>query len=88
MDCNNDTLLDLATTNGRFAQPWDTDTSKFWLNQGGNPITYLDVSDEVQFNDTYVASALIAFDYDRDGDLDMMQSTSAGGPDQASRKSA
>ena len=80
LDCNNDTFLDLATTNGKLLDSWITDTSKFWLNQGGDPITYLDVSDEVQFNDTFIASALIAFDYNRDGDLDMMQSTSEGGP--------
>lgn len=80
LDANNDTLLDLAATNGKVGTSWDTDPSRFWLNQGGDPITYLDVSDQVQFNDTYIASSLIAFDYDRDGDLDMMQSTSEGGP--------
>lgn len=78
LDFDNDTLLDLAMTNGKDFEPWITDESKFWLNQGGNPITYLDLSDQVQFNDTYIASALIAFDIDRDGDLDMMQSTSGG----------
>ncbi len=78
LDCDNDTLLDLAMTNGEDGGPWDTDQSKFWLNQGGDPITYLDVSDQVQFNDTYIAASLIAFDFDRDGDLDMMQSTYDG----------
>ena len=80
LDCNNDTLLDLATTNGWTPLSFGTDPSKFWLNQGGDPITYLDVSDQVHFNDTDIASALIAFDYDRDGDIDMMQSTDGGGP--------
>ncbi len=78
LDCNNDMLLDLAATNGWFLDRWDDDPSKFWLNMGGNPITYSDVSNAVQFNDTFIGSSLIAFDYNRDGDVDMMQTTSGG----------
>ena len=81
LDVNNDALLDLAATNGRIdTKFFENDPSRFWLNQGGDPITYLDVSDQVQFNDTDIASSLIAFDYDRDGGIDMMQSVSEGGP--------
>ncbi|MCH8149720.1 MAG: ASPIC/UnbV domain-containing protein, partial [Planctomycetes bacterium] len=33
---------------------------------------------DVQFNDTFIGASLIAFDYNRDGDIDMMQTTSGG----------
>ncbi len=78
LDFNNDTWLDLAATNGKNIDPWDVDPSKLWLNMGGDPITYSDVSNDVQFNDTFIGASLIAFDYNRDGDIDMMQTTSGG----------
>ena len=70
-DANNDGFLDLAATNG-----WDVpfevlDTSKFWVGNQGAQFT--DLSDSVRFNDNLNAATLIAFDYDRDGDLDMLQ---------------
>lgn len=80
LDVDNNTLLDLAATNGRVDTPWEVDQSRFWYHQGGYPIAYLDASAQVQFNDTDIASSLISFDYDRDGDIDMMQSVSEGGP--------
>lgn len=70
-DANNDGLLDLATTNG-----WDLpfeviDQSKIWIQQSGRVFT--DYSDSLGFNDELNAAALISLDYDRDGDLDMIQ---------------
>jgi len=75
-DANNDGLLDLAVTNG-FHFPWTVDPSRFFLNQGGDPVTFADVSDAVGFNDTYYGCSLFALDYDRDGDLDLVQTTQA-----------
>ena len=68
LDVNNDGFQDLAATNGV-----DNigDSSKFWLNQGGN--SFLDYSDFIGFNDQLDGTALISFDYDQDGDLDMLQ---------------
>ena len=73
---NNDGYLDLAANNGW--DQWETipeigDSSRLFLNQDGGTSPFLDVSDEAQFNDTEYGSALIAFDFDRDGDLDIME---------------
>ncbi len=65
MDGNNDGYLDLAATSD------DLDQSKFWLNNGEG--MFEDFSQESQFNDKLAASALASFDYDRDGDLDLVQ---------------
>ena len=78
LDCDNDGLLDLAVTNGYFYGPWISDESKFFLNQGGDPVTFADVSAEVGFNDTNRGSSLIALDIDRDGDLDLVQTCVEG----------
>ncbi len=78
MDADNDGLLDIAETNGYFSNP--VDPSKFFLNVGGDPVTFADVSTEVGFDDTNWGSALMAFDSDRDGDLDMLEVTAQGGP--------
>ncbi len=79
LDADNDGWLDLAATNGKEVGQWLDDPSLFYLNQGGNPVTFADVSDAVGFNDTYIAASLIALDYDRDGDLDMLQTAQQGG---------
>ena len=70
-DANNDGWLDIAATNG-WDRPFDViDTSKFWIR---NPASnFIDISDSVGFNDNFNATALLSFDYDRDGDLDLIQ---------------
>jgi hypothetical protein len=77
-DADNDGFLDLAATNGFVTQSWTDDPSRFFLNQGMPPYQFTDVSSAVGFSDTLIGSSLVAFDYDRDGDLDMLQSTRAG----------
>jgi hypothetical protein len=79
LDADNDGRLDLVATNGWHSDPWRDDPSRCFWNLGGEPVELLDVSDEVGFNDTFFGSALIAFDVDRDGDLDLLQ-TCMGGP--------
>lgn len=74
MDCDNDGRLDIAATNGwRSGEDYLQDSSRFYLNTGGNPVGFSDASKTVQFNDTHYGSCLISFDFDRDGDLDLMQ---------------
>ncbi len=75
LDADNDTLLDLAATNGF---PTHVDASRLFLNQGTDPVTFVDVAAEVGFDDTEWGSALAAVDIDRDGDLDLMQTTNGG----------
>ncbi len=71
MDANNDGLLDLGATNGwRNHNAYDNDRSRFWLGTGSG---FVDRSEEFNFNDTLVATSLISGDFDRDGDLDLIQ---------------
>jgi len=72
-DCDNDGWLDIAATNGwRSGAAYLQDPSKLFLNNGPGG-GFSDASEAVQFNDTYYGSCLIAFDMERDGDLDLMQ---------------
>ena len=81
-EVNNDGKLDLATTNGWTPGNWGLDLSRLWLNLGDG--LFGDVSGTSAFSDLYDATSLMAFDMDRDGDLDLMQtlkensSTNAG----------
>ena len=80
MDADNDAFLDIAATNGYEGAICD-DPSRFFLNKGDDPMTGFDeVGGAVGFDDIYWGSALIAFDYDRDGDLDLMQRGMDGDP--------
>jgi hypothetical protein len=79
LDADNDGHLDLAATNGRTGS-FETDQSQFYLSDGGDPVDYINVSSAVGFDDTLIAVCLIAIDFDRDGDLDMVQTINYGGP--------
>ena len=68
-DANNDGLIDLAATNGFESD--SLDQSKIWIQQPDK--TFSDHSDILGFNDNLNGSTLISLDYDRDGDLDMIQ---------------
>jgi hypothetical protein len=70
-DCNNDGWLDLFVTNG-FHQTVDylTDPSRCFLNSGG---LFAEAGSFVGFNSTKLGRGLIAFDYDMDGDLDLLE---------------
>ena len=77
MDMENNGLLDIAATNGYFDY-WPigfNHPSVFYRNTGNHPSTFQDASDDVGFNDTLWGSGLVAFDYNRDGWLDLAQAT-------------
>ncbi len=76
-DANNDGWLDLVVTNGwTFTDKvWPRDSSRLWLNQQNG--RFEDHSDNTGINDTLEATTIIAFDADRDGDLDLLQSLKA-----------
>ncbi|MCZ6817392.1 MAG: CRTAC1 family protein, partial [Planctomycetota bacterium] len=75
MDADRDGWVDLAETNGREGT---LDASRFFLNTGVTPFVFADLSNATGFNDTYYGCSLIAFDFDRDGDLDLVQSRMDG----------
>jgi hypothetical protein len=80
MDGDNDGNLDLAVTNGWFNGIGFQDSSRFFLNNGDDPVTFSNVSDEVGFNDIFWGSCLVSGDLDRDGDLDLAQACNLDGP--------
>ncbi|NNF41641.1 MAG: CRTAC1 family protein [Phycisphaerales bacterium] len=77
LDADNDGDLDLAATNGFNDH---VDPSRFFLNENETPIRFTDASAAAGFDDEEWGSGLIAFDLERDGDLDMMQVCNLGGP--------
>ncbi len=72
LDADRDGRLDLAVTNG-FEGLFVADRSRFFWNAGGEPVGFADRSAAVGFDDSAIGSCLVAFDADRDGDLDLMQ---------------
>jgi len=83
MDADRDGDVDLAATNGwyvQFTPKYALDEMRFFLNQGGSPVVWEEVGEEVGFlGDTLWGSALLAVDYDRDGDLDLAQTCNGHG---------
>ena len=72
LDADDDGDLDLAATNGWRSGEFATDPSRFFESPGGG-LPFADVSAPVQFDDTDWGSSLSAADFDRDGDLDLVQ---------------
>jgi hypothetical protein len=77
-DADNDGWPDLAATNGFSSAPWTADVSRFFLNDGGVTPTFSEIGATVGFNDTFWGTALVAFDADRDGDVELFQATNPG----------
>lgn len=72
-DFNNDGWLDLVHTNGWFgelAEDFLNDPSRFFLNNGEGGL--IDASNPVNLNDNDQGRGVLCFDYDRDGDLDLL----------------
>ena len=77
LDADNDGYLDLAATNGWTKH--SVDQSKFWKNNQDG--TFEDVSSAYNYDLFRHGTTLIAFDLERDGDLDMVESLKTS-PDQ------
>ena len=80
IDCDNDTLLDIAATNGYGNADGSSpngDQSRLYRNVDGTS-PFQNITASSQFSDTDWGSALVALDYDRDGDLDLAQICMAG----------
>ena len=73
LDADNDTLLDLAVTNGWFNGVGFRDFSRMFLQNENAPGTFLDISESSGFHDEFFGSCLVSADINRDGDLDLLQ---------------
>lgn len=79
-DADNDGWLDIAATNGWRDGEGADDPSRFFLNLGGEPVTFAELGQAVGFDDRRWGSGLVAADLDRDGDLDLVQACNGSGP--------
>ncbi len=73
MDVDDDGDVDLPTNNGYFPATWARDTSMFFLNEASGTQPFAEVGALIGYDDHEWGSALVAADYDMDGDLDLMQ---------------
>jgi len=84
-DVNDDGALDLLVTNGYrdhivdFSR-YETDRNVLWLGTPGQPGQFTDASTSSNFDGSEQGRALIAFDYDRDGDRDVLVSRNGAPP--------
>ncbi len=78
-DADCDGHVDWASTNGFETAPWMTDTTRFYFGRPDVSGEAIEASKQVGLADPDWGSALISFDLDRDGDLDLGQ-TCMGGP--------
>jgi len=72
-DFNNDSWIDLAVTNAKIGSSTSVDASAFFLNDKTVSTSFSSIGSTVGFDDNHNASALISADFDRDGDLDLVQ---------------
>ena len=77
-DQDNDADLDLVLTNGWNGTLYLEDPMVAWTNQGGGEMA--PSPDTMGFVDEHQGRALLTFDYDRDGDLDVFVANNAAKP--------
>ena len=73
LDIENDGDLDLAETNGWNTNTWTFPPRLFVNEGGGSSPSFVDRALEAGLTDMSWGSALLAFDYDLDGDLDLFE---------------
>jgi len=83
LDFDNDGDLDLTMTNGvdfprvAFDTEWHDDAVRFWRNDNG---VFTEIAQDVGIFDTGSGKGLLSFDYDNDGDLDLLIVNNSGEP--------
>lgn len=70
VDFNHDGLLDLAETNGGHGEPFEGEQSYLWLNSGDG--TFTEQALALGFRHTGFGRGTVSFDYDNDGDQDVV----------------
>lgn len=71
VDLNNDRWVDIVETNGWPLEPqFKNQPSRMWINQGNE--TFIDVATESGFIHNLEGRGLLNFDYDKDGDQDIL----------------
>ncbi len=78
-DADNDGDLDLAATNGWSAGSNAEDRSVLFLNDGAESPAFTEIGAIAGFDDNYWGSSVVAIDFDRDGDLDLVQTCNGNG---------
>ncbi|NNE44336.1 MAG: CRTAC1 family protein [Gemmatimonadetes bacterium] len=76
-DFNNDSWADIYTVNGWFNASWQADSARLFLADG-NGLTFTEVAGSAACADTGQGRGVVAFDYDRDGDLDLFLNNHSG----------
>lgn len=77
VDINHDTWIDLLMTNGTFLDRFENRPSAAWLNNGNE--TFTNIAGESGFHHTGQGRSILHFDYDQDGDQDIVI-TASGEP--------
>lgn len=78
-DMDNDADLDLIAVGGYYFTAHVADPIKLWRNGLDGPM--LDVSDDVGFNPPRQRRGVSAWDYDEDGDVDVLVTSNADAPE-------
>ncbi|MFK7960305.1 MAG: CRTAC1 family protein [Phycisphaerales bacterium] len=78
LDVDNDRRLDLAVTNGWFNGVGYDDTTRLFMPDDAQPGRFVDRAAEYGLADDAWGASLVAFDMDRDGDLDLLQTVRGG----------
>jgi len=68
-DLDNDSWQDLVACNGRLAP----DVTRIFRNDAVLPLQFTDIAASAGVTGTETATCIVAFDYDRDGDSDLLQ---------------
>ncbi|MFQ5462632.1 MAG: CRTAC1 family protein [Phycisphaerae bacterium] len=78
LDGDHDGWVDLAATNGWRSGTGVGDVSRYFVNAADGVSPFTEQAAQTGFDDNEWGSALVAFDLERDGDLDMMQACMSG----------
>jgi hypothetical protein len=74
-DADNNGFLDIVATNGWLGNQTPLDATRFFRNQATDPLLFSEEAAAVGLDDMELGSAMVAADFDRDGDLDLVQNT-------------